>query len=368
MSTLPDVLVVGAGALGAATARALTLTGATVTVVRPEPLPGEAWSAAAGMLAAQIEASPGDPQFSLGVAGRAFYRREAPVLLENTGIDLGLTQGGILQVATREADVELFKAKVAWQRQQAEPADFLEPEDVAEGWPWIEPGFGAFWAPEDGVLLPDQLVSAMLTDAERRGATIITDRVTGLWRDNAAVSGVVGERDRYGAGQVVIAAGAWSGRIANLPRPLSVEPVRGQVLIWSWPAGRAGATVYGDHCYLLQRGNELLAGSTMEHAGFDASSTDEATNQITARLATLVPAIAHTPPTRRWTGLRPGTPDGLPIVGAEPRLKGLWYATGHGRNGILLAGITGELIAQGIAGEETPDGLQALRPGRFWNW
>ena len=368
MSSSPDVLVVGAGALGAATARALALTGTRVTVVRPDPLPGEAWSAAAGMLAAQIEATPGEALLSLGVAGRAFYRREAPVLQENTGIDLGLTQSGILQVATREADVDLFKAKVAWQRQQAEAADFLEPEDVAEGWPWLSPGYGAFWAPEDGVLLPDRLVSALLTDAERLGARIITDRVESLWCEHGKLLGVIGERGRYPAGRVVIAAGAWSGRIANLPRPLSVEPVRGQVLSWPWPIEREPATVYGEHCYMLQRGNEMLAGSTMEHAGFDTTTTADAVELITRRLSMLIPSIAATPPTAQWAGLRPGTPDGLPIVGAEPRLKGLWYATGHGRNGILLAGITGELIAQGIAGEETPDVLHPLRPGRFWSW
>jgi glycine oxidase len=179
---------------------------------------------------------------------------------------------------------------------------------------------------------------------------------------------VIGENDRYPAGAVVIAAGAWSGRIADLPRPLSVEPVRGQVLSWPWPEGRAPAIVYGEHCYLLQRGNELLAGSTMEHAGFDSASTDEATALILQRISALVPSQVATAPAGRWAGLRPGTPDGIPIVGAEPRLKGLWYATGHGRNGILLAGITGELIAQGIAGEATPEVLHPLRPGRFWNW
>jgi glycine oxidase len=320
------------------------------------------------MLAAQIEASPDDPQFGLGVAGRAFYRREAPVLLESTGIDLGLVLGGILKVAAREEQVEEFKAKVAWQRQQAEAADFLEPEDVAEGWPWIEPGFGAFWAPEDGVLLPDRLVAALLADAEGHGATIVTDRITSLRRHNGTLQGAVGLEGEYPAGNVVIAAGAWSGRIENLPRPLSVEPVRGQVLSWPWPADRPGATVYGDGCYLLQRGTELLAGSTMEHAGFDASSTDDATNEIVARLATLAPAIVVSPPVHRWAGLRPGTPDGLPIIGPEPRLDGLWYATGHGRNGILLAGITGELIAQGIAGESTPAELDAVAPDRFWSW
>jgi glycine oxidase len=239
---------------------------------------------------------------------------------------------------------------------------------VAEGWPWISPGFGAFWSPEDGTLLPEALVAALLADARRHGATIVSDRVTGLWRDNGALHGVETANGRHPAGHVVIAAGAWSGRIANLPRPLSVEPVRGQVVCWPWPTGTPAATIYGEHCYLLQRGDELLAGTTMEHAGFDASSTGEATARITRRLMALVPAIATTPPVSAWAGLRPGTPDGLPIIGAEPRLKGLWYATGHGRNGILLAGITGELIAQCIAGEETPEVLHPMRPGRFWSW
>ncbi len=140
------------------------------------------------------------------------------------------------------------------------------------------------------------------------------------------------------------------------------------MLSWPWPAGREAATVYGEHCYVSQRGDNLLAGSTMEHAGFDAATTDEGIAQIRRRVEALVPELAGVPPIGSWAGLRPGTPDGIPIVGAEPRLRGLWYATGHGRNGILLAGITGELIAQAIAGEATPEVLHPLRPGRFWSW
>src|SRR5690606_20927292 len=127
-------------------------------------------------------------------------------------IDIELSQRGILQVATRESDVELFKAKVAWQRQQAEAADFLEPEDLRESWPWLAPGFGGFWAPEDGTLLPHRLVEAMLADARRLGARIVTDRVTGLWCQNGQLLGAFGEAGRHAAGQVVLAAGAWSGR------------------------------------------------------------------------------------------------------------------------------------------------------------
>jgi len=359
--------VIGGGAVGAACARALAASGARVTVVRPPDVPGEAWRAAAGMLAAQIEAGPQEPLFNLGIAGRAFYRREAPLLAEATGIEIGLAQDGILQVATTEAQVEAFKAKVAWQRQQAQRADWLEPEELEEGWPWLRPGFGGFWAPEDGTLDPVALVEACLADAGRHGGRLVEDRITGLWREGDRLLGAIGEAERHPADAVVVAAGAWSGRLEALPRPLSIEPVRGRMLATAWPDRARSATVYGDHCYLLKRGDEMLAGATMEHTGFDLGPAPEAVAEFVSRLTAVYPPIAAAPVHREWAGLRPGTPDGLPIIGPEPRLPGLWYATGHGRNGILLAGITGELIAQGIAGEPIPDELHLVRPGRFWN-
>lgn len=368
MKSGSDVLVVGGGAVGASCARALARAGANVTVVRRPEVPGEAWRAAAGMLAAQIEAGPEEPLFNLGVAGRAFYRREAEALREATGIDIGLTQGGILQVATSEAQVEQFKAKVAWQRQQAEQADWLEPADVEEGWPWLRPGHGAFWAAEDGMLSPERLVTALLAEATARGARVVDDRISALWRDDGRLVGAVGSADRYPAGAVVIAAGAWSGRLENLPRPLSVEPVRGQLLAFDWPADAKPATVYGHRCYLLHRGSEMVVGSTMEHAGFEVATSPEATATLLTRASELYPHLAAMSPRRHWAGLRPMTPDGIPIIGPEPRLEGLWYATGHGRNGILLAGITGELLAQAITGEPLPDELRLVRPERFWDW
>lgn len=360
--------MIGGGAVGAACARALAMAGARVTVVHPPALPGEAWRASAGMLAAQIEVGPQEPLFNLGIAGRAFYRREAPLLRESTGIDIALSQDGILQIAIREEQVEGFKAKVAWQRQQAQRADWLEPEELEEGWPWLRPGFGGFWAPEDGTLDPIALVEACLADASSRGGQLVEDRITGLWRDGDRLLGAIGEAGRHPADQVVIAAGAWSGRLGELPRPLSIEPVRGRMVATPWPEGARSATVYGDHCYLLRRGDELIAGATMEHAGFDDGPAPAAVAEFVSRLTTVYPAIAAAPVSREWAGFRPGTPDGLPIIGPEPRLPGLWYATGHGRNGILLAGITGELIAQGIGGEPIPEELRLVRPGRFWSW
>jgi glycine oxidase len=320
------------------------------------------------MLAAQIEAGPQEPLFNLGIAGRAFYRREAPIIAEQTGIDIGLSQEGILQLAVREGQVEEFKAKVAWQRQQAQRADWLEPEEIEQGWPWLRPGFGGFWAPEDGGIDPTKLVEAFLAEVLARGGRIVDDQIGGLWREGNRLVGAAGKTDRYPADAVVIAAGAWSGRLGQLPRPLSIEPVRGQMLAFGWPGGARSATVYGDHCYLVRRGEEMLAGTTMEHVGFDLAADPEPVADFLSRLNSIYPQIASATPRRQWAGLRPGTPDGLPIIGPEPRQQGLWYATGHGRNGVLLAGITGELIAQGIAGEPIPEELRLVRPGRFWDW
>lgn len=368
MTSGTDVLVIGGAAAGASAARALAAAGATVTMVSPPELPGEAWRAAAGMLAAQVETTPDDPLFKLGIAGRAFYRREAPLLRESTGVDIELSQHGILQIALTPADEERYRAKVAWQRQQAELAEWLSPDEVQEQWPWLSAGRGAFHAIDDGTLDPRSLVEALRADAVAAGVIVAEDRILSIHRTGNRLQGASGESAEYRAAAVVVAAGAWSGRIRGLPRPLSVEPVRGQVSVYPWPADAAAATVYGRNCYLLRRGDELWAGSTMEHAGFVSEVSSMATQLIHDRVSEIYPGLGRAAPIRSWAGLRPGTPDGRPIIGEEPRLPGLWYATGYGRNGMLLAGIAGQLVAQGIRGEPLPEELGAFGPGRFWSW
>ncbi|HEY3935679.1 MAG TPA: glycine oxidase ThiO [Gemmatimonadales bacterium] len=367
MPQISDVLIVGGGAIGTGCARALALAGARVTVFE-QAAPGEGWRASAGMLAAQVESEVDDPLFKLALAGRGFFHRNVASLRASTGIDIGLMECGILQLVRREADIERMLERVAWQRQQAHRADWLSALEVAEGWPWLGPSLGAFWAPEDGAVDPERLVAAMRADAVAHGAQFVTDTVMGLTHDDGQLRGVRTSRDVHGAGAVVIAAGAWSGRLADLPRPLSVEPVRGQMIAFPWPAAAAPAIVYGERCYLVKRGNEMLVGATVEHAGFDASVTPEAVADLHSRAMRVFPGLIGQEPVRRWAGLRPAAPDGLPIIGPEPRLPGLWYATAHGRNGILLAGITGELIARGMRGDPMPDDLHPFRPERFWDW
>ncbi len=353
--------------VGAACARQLAQGGHRVRLIERGGQAGEGWRASAGMLAPQIESPVENPLFELGLAGHEFYRDAAQPLLESTSIDIGLWEGGILQTANSELEVETLKQRVAMQRQHGHHCEWLDPEEIRRDWPWLGPTQGGLLAPRDGCLDPVRLVEALRRDATRLGAEIVSDTISTLTHSSGRVTGVEGA-EWHPADHVVLAAGAWSGRIANLPRPVSVEPVRGQLVALRWPDEAEPSIVFGHGGYLLHRGGEGVAGSTVEHAGFTSQVTEAGVAAIRARAALLTPALAEAKILRAWAGLRPGTPDGLPIVGPEPTLEGLWYATGHGRNGILLAGITGTIINHLLSGETTVEEIDALRPARFWSW
>jgi glycine oxidase len=146
---------------------------------------------------------------------------------------------------------------------------------------------------------------------------------------------------------------------------LPVKPVRGQMAALPWPAAVPRAIVYHNHSYILARRGEAIIGSTMESVGFQPEVTTAGLAQIFAATLLLAPSLIRAKVRRTWAGLRPMTPDGLPIISGEPTVRGLWYATGHGRNGILLAGITGVLIRQLIDGEASGAGLQPFAVDRF---
>lgn len=371
MAEFQEVIVIGGGAIGAACARELARAGRSVLVIDRGQGNGEAWTAAGGMLAPQIEAHAEDPLFDLGLAGRNRYTELAAALQETTGIDIGLWQEGIAQIAQTEDSIESLKSKVAWQRQQGHLCDWLAADEVANRWPWLARTHGALWAPEEGALNPVPLVEALLADAQAAGARVVDDTVTRLERRGDRIIGAVG-REIYHCDEVVIAAGSWSGKLDGLPRPISVEPVRGQMAAVPWPEMIDPFIMYSSDGYVIARGGEALLGSTMENAGFEAEVTSAGLASIFSTATSLCPGLAKQKVTRTWAGLRPVSPDGLPIVGREPSVEGLWLATGHGRNGILLAAITGLLLAEMISGNskniENRDALKALDPARFWRW
>jgi glycine oxidase len=223
------------------------------------------------------------------------------------------------------------------------------------------------WAPREATLDPGQLVRALLLDAQRLGATLVHDEVVALECHDGVVTGVRG-RERYAAPDVVVAAGAWSGRLDGLPRPLAIEPIRGQMAAAPWPAGMPPGVFYHDHGYMLFREGEAILGSTMEYVGYRPQVSEAGLASILAKVRPLAPDLLRGGLLRTWAGLRPMSPDGLPIIGAEPWVRGLWYATGHGRNGILLAAITGVLVREMIEHAPPHEDTQLFRPERFWDW
>lgn len=367
MAQSHDVVIVGGGVVGAACARELAGAGRRVLVLDPDDRPGPGWRASAGLLAPQIDANEDNPLFELGIAGREYYREHAADLADRDGADIDLFDGGILRVAAGEAEVARLKASVAWQRQHGHRTDWLDPAEVASEYPWVGRTDGALWAPQDGSVCAVRLVEALRASAARRGAQFEKLAALGVVTDHGRVTGVRTTRGVQPAGAVVLAAGAWTGRLEDLPRPVSVEPVRGQMIAKPWPKGIAPAIVYGSGGYVLERDGEAWCGATTEHAGFAADTTDAGVKQISDAAARLLPALGQLPTRRAWAGLRPGTPDGLPILGAEPNTQHLWYATGYGRNGVLLAGITAVALCHLMDGEATFEGIDALRPERYWS-
>ena len=360
-----DVAVVGGGAVGAACARACATRGLHVAIFEPGPDPAAASPASAGMLAAQIEPTD-DALVGLSVRARDLYEPLAPVLRETTGIDIGFWRAGIAAVAFDDAAADRLKEDVARQRQAGLRCDWLEADEVRERWPGAAPDSrGALFAPEDGAVDPQGLTRACLADARRLGAALHPEPVTLVDTGNGRARGVVTRAGKTAAEHVVLAAGVWTPQIAGVPRPLPVEPVRGQLAATAWPADTPAAILYHDRGYVLARGGEAVLGTTMEHAGFDCRVTNEGLAQIFRGAVRLLPALLNHAVQRMWAGLRPVTGDGRPIVGPDPDVERLWYAAGHGRNGILLAALTGEIIADLVTKGETDVDISALSVTRL---
>ena len=358
-----EVLVAGGGIIGAACARAAALRGLRVIICDPGPDPTAASAASAGILAPQIE-SADESLRALGLRARELYDTLAASLAETTEIDIGLWRDGVASLAFTDAEAERLRDAVAHQRQAGLRCDWLEATDVAERFPAAAQCVGALFAPEDGAVDAPALTRALLADAKRLGVQTHQSRVNRIKTILGRATGVEIPAGKIKAEHVVIAAGAWSPQIDHLPRHLPVVPVRGQMASAPWPADMPRTVLYYDHAYVLARQGEALFGSTMEHVGFQGGVTESGIAQIVAAAQRLVPSLPAAP-TRTWSGLRPLTPDGRPILGPDPDVRGLWYATAQGRNGVLLAAPTGEIIASLITTGTSEIEIASLAPERF---
>jgi glycine oxidase len=223
---------------------------------------------------------------------------------------------------------------------------------------------------KDGAVETRTLLRALAVAIAREPRVVRVDgavRRLQFERDQVICHTVAGVQ--YSAAYVVLAAGAWTPRITGLPRPLPVVPVRGQIVAFAPPTGssaRLRRVTYGAKGYLVPRDSgQVLAGSTMEDAGFDASTTESARTTLVAMATTLCPALTGASIADTWAGLRPVTPDLAPIIGFDPDRPNLIYACGHSRNGILLAPLTGDCVAALVTGADPPVDITPFGITRF---
>ncbi len=362
------MLIVGGGAIGCAIAAELAARGRSVTVIERAAPGAEASGAAAGMLAPQAEAHGPGPFFDFALESRDLYPAWAGALADETGIDVGYRRTGLLRCAFETGSAQQWlSGEYAWQRAAGLPlTDLRLPELEGE----VDGRLSglvceAILFPEEAVVDPRLLSRALWLLAERRGARVRTGvSVLRFWIDGGACRGVETDEGRIGAGAVVDAAGAWAALDPALPLCVPVEPVRGQIVQLCVPRQPLSRIVCSEDVYVVPRPDgTLLLGSTVEFVGFRKEVTADAVERLIAAAVRLLPAIAAARFVTAWSGLRPGTPDGLPVLGESP-IPGLFFATGHFRNGILLAPVTAVAMADRLT-DGPPRDLSAFSIERF---
>lgn len=370
-----DVVVLGAGIIGAATAWRCAQRGLRVTLVDPAPERG-AWSTAAGMLAPVTELHYTETALlDLNLDSMRRYPNFVEELTAITGLDVGYRRTGALAVAWDAADLAHLRELQAFAARLGLSADLVGSRHLRELEPALAPGLpGGMLACDDHQVDPRRLHAALLAAGGAAGVTVLRcaasvlvergeERISGVRTDDGAV---------VSAGQVVLAAGSWSAHVPGLPAQAvpPVRPVKGQTLRLRLPGALRlrhvlRATVKGSPVYVVPRADgQLIVGASTEEAGFDQKPRAGAVYELLRDAQSVVPELGEAIFEEVSTGLRPGSPDNAPIVGPSA-VDGLIHATGHYRNGVLLTPVTADGVAELVADGTLPDVLRPFDAARF---
>lgn len=373
--TAPDVVVVGGGLIGLATAWRATQRGLSVTVVDPAPGSGASW-AAAGMVAPVSEASYGEESLlALNIESARRYPAFVAEVEAASGQNPGWRPTGTLVVAFDSGDKATLDALHRYQASLGLDSEPLTSREVRRLEPMLSPSVrGGLHVPGDHQVDNRALTAAVLITAERSGVVVVRKRVAEVLVEGRRATGVrLDDGTAMRAGQVLLAAGYRSGTIPGLPDDVlpPVRPVKGQILRLRCdprhPLLRrtVRGVVAGSSVYLVTRANgEIVVGATSEEQGEDTRVTAGGVYQLLRDAHELVPGLTETELVESWAGLRPGSPDNRCMLGPTA-LPGLVLATGHHRNGILLAPITADLVSEILATGEVPVAAQAFAVARF---
>ena len=372
-----DVLVLGGGIIGLAVAWRARQRGLSVTVLDPDPGRG-ANRVAAGMLAPVTELQYGEePLLRLGLESNARWAGFAAELAEASGLPggpgevLGYRACGTLAVALDADDRAELRELHAFQLRLGLDAQWLTGRECRRLEPMLAPSVrGGLLAAADHQVDGRRLGAALVAACERSGVRLERVRASRVdVRDGRAVGAVAEDGRVFAAGQTVVAAGSWSQALCP---ELPVRPVKGQVLRLRMAGPYAGflsrnlrAVVRGVHLYLVPREDgELVVGATSEERGYDTAVTAGGVWELLRDAHELLPGITELELVETSAGLRPGSPDNAPLLGATS-VPGLAAATGHHRNGVLLTPVTADLVASYLAEGTMPEAGAAFSPARF---
>jgi glycine oxidase len=353
-----DAIIVGAGIIGLSCAWRLSQRGARVALIDRTSPPAGATRVAAGMLAPVGELAFGEPELlKLTLAAAELYPDFVAEVEAASGIATGYLRHGALHLALDRDEAAELRRVHELQRSLGLGAEWLPPRRCRELEPGLTPSFnGGVHAAAEGAVDPRALVEALFSAAGAAGVeTRIGDEVSDPLLEGERLVGVrTARRAELRAPNVILATGAWSGQAGWLPehaRP-PVRPVKGQILELRARNGVAPCEriVASERVYLVPRPDgRLIVGATVEEQGFDTAVTAGGIHELLREAYRLLPDVAEMELVEAAAGLRPGTPDNLPRVGPAP-LDGLLWATGHFRNGILLAPLAADMIVTELEG------------------
>ena len=373
MTTASDLVVVGGGVVGTAAAYFATRRGMSCTLLERSVVGSGASNAASGVLSP----SPGTGSYArLGRRSLNLFHELAPRLREESGVDIELEECGELVLALNESDVIALQGLRRQLSALGADARWIESEELTRMEPAISPAVvGALYEPDVCRVNNQRISDALATASRRQGAAIRQGvEVTGILFDGGRAAGVETSDGPVRASHIVLAAGAWTGlmdrwlygeRSPSVAMRPMVKPVRGVNLNLQPRQGSINSVVHGSWGLLVPRNDgSVIAGATVEEAGFDARITAGDVHAILGLGAALVPSLRDAELNWAVVGLRPGSGDDMPVIGALPEYENVYIASGHFRNGILLSLATGEAIADMLGGAAEDD-LAAFSPGRF---
>ena len=367
---MPDceVVVVGAGVIGAAVTYELVARGASVTLLDCRGAGLGSTQAAAGMLVPYLEGF-GRPLLPLASKSLEMYDGFVERVARDAGVGIGYRRTGSLQVVTGNQPLGELQEISAEARRAGLDCELLDARAAREAEPQLTPDVsGALLMKSHGFVVTASLGGALAAAAIKRGARIrVPARVRRIEQRDGGLVAHLDNDSAVTAGHVVLAAGSWSARIEidGMPPP-AVRPIRGQLLQLASDAPPLNRIVWGPRCYLVpSEPGSILAGATVEDVGFDERTTVAAVHDLLDGACELVPQLRDATFVSARVGLRPATPDEMPIIGRSRKMPGLVYATGHYRNGVLLAPLTARAIADLVLDNREDPLLAAASPERF---